>query len=124
MEKIDALAAFAALSQETRLDVFRLLITAGKAGMAAGDIAETLDMRKNTLSANLSVLSNAGLLRSQRAGRSIIYFADTDGVRGLLGFLLEDCCGGRPDLCQPLIQGLAGESACLPTQNSSKEKVS
>ncbi|GAA6179789.1 helix-turn-helix domain-containing protein [Shimia sp. NS0008-38b] len=106
MEKLAALTAFSALSQETRLDAFRLLIQAGEAGLSAGEIAETLDVRQNTLSANLSVLLQADLLRNQREGRSIRYFANTDGVRGLLGFLLEDCCGGRPDLCQPLIKDL------------------
>ncbi|CUH52212.1 transcriptional regulator, ArsR family [Shimia marina] len=106
MDKKSALAAFAALSQPTRLDAFRLLIQAGDAGLAAGEIADALDVRQNTLSANLSVLLQADLLRNQREGRSIRYFADTEGVRGLLGFLLEDCCGGRPDLCQPLIKDL------------------
>ncbi|PSL20897.1 ArsR/SmtB family transcription factor [Shimia abyssi] len=106
MDKKDALNAFAALSQPTRLDVFRLLITKGEVGMQAGELAEALDVRQNTLSANLSVLLNAGLVRNQREGRAIRYFADTEGLQGLLGFLLQDCCGGRPDLCQPLIQDL------------------
>ncbi|MDA5557953.1 ArsR/SmtB family transcription factor [Shimia sp. MMG029] len=106
MDKISALSAFAALSQSTRLEAFRLLIQAGEAGLSAGEIAEALDVRQNTLSANLAVLLQADLLRNQREGRSIRYFANTDGVRGLLGFLLEDCCGGRPELCQPLIEDL------------------
>ncbi len=101
-----ALPAFSALSQRTRLEVFRMLVTAGEDGMSAGDIADALDVRQNTLSANLSVLLQAGLVRNQREGRVIRYFADLDGMRGLLGFLLEDCCGGQPDLCQPLIQDL------------------
>ncbi len=103
MEKKSALTAFAALSQETRLDVFRLLIEAGESGLVAGDIASQLDVKQNTLSANLSVLLNAGLVKNQREGRAIRYFANTDGLQGLLGFLLEDCCGGQPELCQPLI---------------------
>ncbi|MCP9484130.1 helix-turn-helix domain-containing protein [Shimia sp. CNT1-13L.2] len=107
MEKTNALSAFSALSQPTRLDVFRLLIEAGDAGMLAGEIAEALDVRQNTMSANLSVLLGAGLVRKTREGRAIRYFADTDGLRGLLGFLLQDCCGGRPDLCQPLIEDIA-----------------
>lgn len=106
MEKINALTAFSALSQETRLDVFRMLIEAGDAGLQAGEIATRLDVRQNTLSANLSVLLNAGLVHNQREGRAIRYFANTDGLRGLLGFLLKDCCGGRPDLCEPLIDTL------------------
>ena len=65
-------------------------------------------MRQNTLSANLSVLLTAGLVRNRREGRAIRYFANTDGVKGLLGFLLQDCCGGQPELCQPLIRDLTG----------------
>ncbi len=107
MESLSALSAFSALSQTTRLDVFRLLIRVGPDGMAAGEIGAALDVRQNTLSANLSVLLNAGLVRRERQGRSIRYFADMDGLRGLLGFLLQDCCGGRADLCQPLIDEIA-----------------
>lgn len=107
MDKTHALDAFAALSQPTRLDVFRLLIKAGEEGMSAGVIADTLDVRQNTMSANLSVLLRAGLIRSTREGRSIRYFANMDGMRGLLAFLMEDCCGGNPALCQPLINELA-----------------
>lgn len=106
MDKINAISAFAALSQSTRLDVFRLLIQTGEDGLCAGDIAAKLEVRQNTLSANLSVLLNAGLVRNQREGRAIRYFANTEGLRGVLGFLLQDCCGGRPDLCQPLIADL------------------
>lgn len=107
MDKPNALTAFSALSQETRLDAFRLLIKAGPDGMAAGDIATALDVRQNTMSANLSVLHQARLVRSRREGRSIRYTADLDGIRGLLAFLMEDCCGGRPETCQPLIRELA-----------------
>lgn len=107
MDNIKALDAFAALSQATRLDVFRLLIKAGDIGMSAGSISDALDVRQNTMSANLSVLTRSGLIRSEREGRSIRYFADMAGMRGLLAFLLEDCCGGRPDLCQPVINEIA-----------------
>jgi DNA-binding transcriptional ArsR family regulator len=107
MDNNDALTAFAALSQQTRLDVFRLLIKAGERGMAAGDISIALDVRQNTMSANLGVLARAGMIRSTREGRSIRYFADMDGLRGLLAFVLEDCCGGHPELCQPVIEHLA-----------------
>lgn len=107
MDKTKALAALSALSQPTRLDVFRLLVRAGTEGMTAGDIATRLDVRQNTMSTNLSVLTQAGLLRNTREGRSIRYFADLDGMRGLLGFLMEDCCGGNPAHCQPLIQEIA-----------------
>ena len=107
MDSQNALDAFAALSQSTRLDVFRLLIKAGETGMSAGEVGDTLGVRQNTMSANLSILARSGLIRSERQGRSIRYFADMDGVRGLLVFLMEDCCGGRPELCQPVIDELA-----------------
>ncbi len=107
MDENHALDAFAALSQSTRLDAFRLLIEAGDAGMSAGDISDTLGVRQNTMSANLSILARSGLIRNEREGRSIRYFADMDGMRGLLAFLMEDCCGGRPELCQPVINELA-----------------
>lgn len=112
MDKTNALSAFSALSQPTRLDAFRLLIEAGEGGLAAGDIADRLNVRQNTLSANLSVLLNAGLVSNQREGRTIRYFADTKGLQGLLGFLLNDCCGGRPELCNPLIDSITKERAC------------
>ncbi|WP_298256909.1 helix-turn-helix domain-containing protein [uncultured Litoreibacter sp.] len=107
MDKNDALDAFAALSQSTRLDVFRLLIKAGAEGMSAGDIGQALDVRQNTMSNNLSILTRAGLIKGARSGRSITYHADMDGMRGLLAFLMEDCCGGRAELCQPVIEEIA-----------------
>jgi len=107
MESKSALSALAALSQPTRLDVFRLLVKAGVDGLPSGDIGERLGVRQNTMSANLTVLLNAGLVRNERQGRSIRYFADFETMRGLLGFLMEDCCGGRPDLCQPVIEEIA-----------------
>jgi ArsR family transcriptional regulator len=103
MDKSHAIDALHALAQETRLDVFRLLVKQGEAGMAAGDIAETLNVRQNTMSANLAVLAHAGMVRSEREGRVIRYFANFDGMRGLLAFLMEDCCGGNPQLCQPVL---------------------
>lgn len=110
MEKIDALSGFAALSQQTRLDVFRLLVRAGQDGMQAGELCDALDVRPNTMSANLSVLLNAGLVRNSREGRYIRYFADMDGLRGILNYLLADCCGGAPDLCRPLLNDLLPEA--------------
>jgi ArsR family transcriptional regulator len=107
MDKKHALAAFSAISQETRLDVLRLLIQAGASGLPSGEIGERLGVRQNTMSANLAVLLQAGLVRNEREGRSVRYFADIDGVRGLLAFLLEDCCGGQPELCQPVIDEIA-----------------
>ena len=75
--------------------------------MLAGGIADKLAVRQNTMSANLSILAQSGLVRNRREGRGIRYFADMDGVRGLLAFLMEDCCGGRPELCQPVIDEIA-----------------
>lgn len=107
MDSTETIAALSALAHETRLDVFRLLIGAGRAGMLAGEIGHALDVRQNTMSANLSVLSRAGLVRRTREGRGIRYFADMEAMRGLLAFLMEDCCGGRPELCQPVIDEVA-----------------
>jgi len=107
MDKTEALEAFSALSQPTRLDVFRLLVKAGDTGMLAGDISDALGVRQNTMSANLSILAQSGMIRNERQGRSIRYFADMGGMRGLLAFLMEDCCGGRPELCQPVIDEIA-----------------
>lgn len=107
MDKTAALAALSALAQDTRLEVFRLLVQAGEQGLVAGDIGRRLDLRANTLSTNLMLLSHAGLVKSQREGRSIRYFAKMEGMRSLLAFLMEDCCGGRPELCQPVIEQIA-----------------
>lgn len=111
MDSENALAAFSALSQPTRLDVFRLLVKAGADGMPAGEIGERLNVRQNTMSANLAVLLGAGLVRNARSGRTIRYFADFEAMRGLLGFLMEDCCGGRPEICQPAIREIARDVA-------------
>jgi len=102
-----ALNAFGALSQKTRLEVFRLLINAGPEGMSAGDIGEVLGVRQNTMSANLSVLLQAGLIRNEREGRSIRYFADLDGTKELLTYLMADCCGGHPELCAQVMDAVA-----------------
>ncbi|MGR3465392.1 ArsR/SmtB family transcription factor [Limimaricola sp.] len=101
MEQTDAITALAALAQPSRLDAFRLLVKAGPGGLAAGEIAEALGARQNTMSANLSVLHGAGLVDSRREGRSIRYFARMERVGALVGFLVEDCCGGQPELCRP-----------------------
>jgi ArsR family transcriptional regulator, arsenate/arsenite/antimonite-responsive transcriptional repressor len=107
MDKDSTLSALSALGQETRLDVFRLLVRAGQEGLLAGEIGDALGVRQNTMSANLSVLNQAGLIRNRREGRAIRYFADMEGMRGLLAYLMEDCCGGRPELCQPVIEAVA-----------------
>lgn len=106
MDKSEALKAFAALSQPTRLDVFRLLLQQGPGGMLAGELGDALGVRQNTMSTNLSILTQAGLIRNERQGRAIRYFADLDGVRGLTRYLLSDCCAGHPEVCLPLLHDL------------------
>ena len=104
METKPAVASLAALAHEGRLSVFRLLVKAGPEGLAAGAIARQLDILPNTLSASLTILNHAGLIQSRRDGRSIIYRANYDEMRELLAFLMEDCCGGHPEICAPLVQ--------------------
>ncbi|MBM3539512.1 MAG: helix-turn-helix transcriptional regulator [Alphaproteobacteria bacterium] len=104
MEIKQAIEALGALAQETRLEVFRLLVTAGPEGLPAGEIAESLGAPASTLSFHLAYLSRAGLVVSRRESRSIIYSANFDGMRGLLDFLTQDCCKGRPEMCSPLVE--------------------
>jgi ArsR family transcriptional regulator len=104
MELIKAVAALGALAQESRLSIFRLLIEQGEEGMAAGDIAQHIGSPSNTLSSHLGILSRSGLTQSRRAGRSIIYSVHLEGVQRLLAYLMQDCCGGRPELCGPLLK--------------------
>ncbi|HLW26692.1 MAG TPA: metalloregulator ArsR/SmtB family transcription factor [Kiloniellales bacterium] len=106
MESNAALAALAALGQETRLEIFRLLVRVGAEGLAAGEIAERLNAVQNTTSAHLKILAHAGLVRAEREGRVIRYFADMSGFRDLLAFLMEDCCNGAPELCQPILDAI------------------
>lgn len=108
-----AVEALSALAHGHRLAVFRLLVRAGEEGMAAGAIAREVGVLSNTLSTHLAILGHAGLIRSRRDGRSVIYSADYDGMRGLLGFLVADCCAGRPEICAPLAD-MAQEADCCP----------
>ncbi|WP_193366598.1 ArsR/SmtB family transcription factor [Pelagibius marinus] len=94
MEKESVLTGLAALSQETRLDIFRLLVARGPAGLAAGDIGARLGLPAATLSFHLKELRRAELVTCRRAGRSLIYAADFTAMRGLVGYLTENCCGG------------------------------
>ena len=107
MDRKSATEALAALGQETRLDVFRLLVKAGPSGVAAGEIADRLGAVQNTTSAHLKILVHAGLICSERDGRTIRYRADMTGFRDLLAFLMEDCCNGSPELCRPVINAVA-----------------
>ena len=99
MESELAIKRLSALAQEGRLAVFRLLVKAGPGGLPAGSIAQALQVPPNTLSAQLTILANAGLVGSKRDGRSIIYSANHHGMNELLAYLMEDCCQGRPELC-------------------------
>ena len=106
MDKKSALASLAALGQETRLDIFRLLVKAGGDGIPAGEIAARLGTVQNTTSSHLKVLTQAGLIRSERESRLIRYIADMTGFRDLLAYLMEDCCNGAPELCRPVIDAV------------------
>src|ERR1700737_2822957 len=101
MESEQAILAFAALAQSTRLGVFRLLVKHQPEGPAAGDIAKALAVPQNTMSAHLAVLARAGLVMSERQSRSIIYRANLVTFQLLTSFMVEDCCGGRAGLCLP-----------------------
>jgi len=103
-----AVEALSALAHAHRLAVFRLLVRAGTDGLPAGEVAREVGALPNTLSTHLTILGHAGLIRSRREGRSIIYSADYDGMRDLLGFLVADCCGGRPEICAPLVEAAQG----------------
>lgn len=103
MESIAAIEVLAALAQPTRLDAFRLIMQHAPDGMTAGEVARLLDVPQNTMSTHLAVLTRAGLISSERYSRSIVYRAEIDKVREIASFLVNDCCGGRPELCAPLV---------------------
>jgi len=112
MEMSRALAALSALSHETRLATFRLLVTAGPDGMPAGVVAERLGVLANTMSSHLAQLARAGLVTTRREGRIVRYAADYDGMRDLMAFLMRDCCGGQAEICAPLAAIAADCAAC------------
>jgi ArsR family transcriptional regulator len=113
MEIKDATSALAALAHEGRLGIFRLLVAAGPAGLAAGEVGRRLDLAASTLSASLTLLAHAGLVQSRRDGRSIIYSARFDRMGELMSFLAEDCCAGAPEVCGP-VAAVAQRAACRP----------
>jgi len=102
MEHARAASSLAALAHEGRLSIFRTLVQAGPDGLAAGEVARRVGIAPNTLSASLAVLSHAGLVLSRRSGRSIIYRAAYEPMADLIGYLVEDCCNGRAEICAPL----------------------
>jgi ArsR family transcriptional regulator len=109
MENSDAVAALAALAQDNRLDVFRLLVQAGPEGMPAGGVAAALGLAPNTLTFHFDRLRQAGLVTVQREGRSMIYAARFETMNALLAFLTENCCGGASEKCAPT-------ASCKPTR--------
>jgi len=111
MEKTKAVSALAALAQENRLDVFRLLVQAGPDGMPAGAVADALDLAPNTLTFHFDRLRTAGLVSARRDGRSIIYAARFESMNELIAFLTENCCGGIS--CTPPVQ-------CKPARKRAK----
>jgi DNA-binding transcriptional ArsR family regulator len=110
----NAVDALSALAHKGRLKIFRMLVKAGPEGIAAGEIARRLDAPPNSLSANLTILSHAGLVEAHRDGRSIIYNARYGQMSRLLGYLMEDCCNGVPEICTPMADVLARTAFCTP----------
>lgn len=110
-----ALAVFAALSQEHRLQIVRFLVVAGPEGMAAGALGEKLGAASPKMSFHLSHLEQAGLIASRRDGRSIRYSIQVAALSGLIGFLLRDCCQGQPEICGPAVADLMRNANCKPT---------
>ena len=108
----DAVDTLSALAHPSRLAVFRLLVRAGREGVAAGAIAREVGAVPSTLSTHLTILSQAGLIQARREGRSIRYSADFERMRALLGFLVDDCCGGRPEICGALVTEAGKLGSC------------
>jgi ArsR family transcriptional regulator len=115
MEKAQAVAALAALAQDNRLDVFRLLVRAGPDGVSAGQVAAALGLAPNTLTFHFDRLRHANLVTVRRAGRSMIYAARFDSMNALLGYLTENCCEGAAETCAPAV--------CQPAPASRRKKV-
>src|SRR5690242_7383122 len=114
METTSAIEVLAALGQPTRLDAFRLLMQHEPDGLPAGEVAGLLGVPQNTMSTHLAVLTRAELIAPERHGRSIVYRAGLDRVREIASFLVSDCCGGRPELCAPLVDEFS--SCCNPME--------
>ena len=107
MDMKTAINAFEALAHETRLGVFRVLVQAGPAGMPAGEIARSLGVIQNTMSSHLQKLQRAGIVTDERVGRQVIYRANFSVVSALILFLMEDCCAGSVELCEPIAASMA-----------------
>ena len=111
MDETYSIEALSALAQPTRLQAFRLLVRGEPAGVPAGELARRLHVPQNTLSSHFSILAKAGLVRSERQSRSIIYRADLTRFRQVLLFLLADCCNGHPEVCASVRESLAALEA-------------
>ena len=111
METTKVVAALSALAQDTRLGIFRLLVRTGPSGLSAGLIAKEMGVVASTLSHHLGLLEQAELVQSSRRGRNVIYTTNLEGIRALLTFLIQDCCGGRPELCGDLRTVAFGSAA-------------
>src|SRR5664280_1249153 len=111
MDETEAITALAALAQSTRLDTFRLLVAREPEGVPAGELARLIEVPQNTMSTHLAILARARLIVGERQSRSIIYRANLERFREVALYLLKDCCGGRADLCAPLIADL---TPCCP----------
>jgi len=106
MKSTDAVAALSALAQDTRLALFRHLMQCLPDGVAAGELATKLKVPPSTMSSHLAILVRAGLVTSAREGRTIYFSADQEGIRDLLQFLIKDCCRGKPEVCNRLVEAL------------------
>lgn len=118
MEKSAVLAALAALAQESRLDIYRLLVQTGPEGLPAGQVGERLGLPSATLAFHLKELKNAGLVRCTRLGRSLIYAAEYPAMNALLGYLTENCCGRPATLCLSSSPQTAEPQSELPARRS------
>ncbi|MGA0533806.1 ArsR/SmtB family transcription factor [Hansschlegelia sp. KR7-227] len=116
-----ALDALSALGQSTRLRIFRFLMTKAPDALPAGAVADAVGALQNTLSTHLGILSRAGLVTGVRDGRQILYRANFDAMRDLVGYLLTDCCDGHPEVCAPIFETLQGNCGCGP-RSSTREK--
>jgi DNA-binding transcriptional ArsR family regulator len=118
MDDIDVIFALTALAQPTRLAAFRLLVRHEPDGIPSGELARLLEVPHNTMSTHLAILTRAGLISGERQSRTITYRADLQRFRDVTLYLLKDCCGGRPDVCAPLIADL---SPCCPPEVNADE---
>lgn len=118
MDTNEATEAFGALSHPGRVAIFRLLVAAGPEGLPAGVIAERMNQKQNTTSVNLSVLDRAGLVSGQRDGRQVVYRANFPAIGNLVAFLLDDCCGGRSEVCVPVAAILAQTTSLQATSEA------